>query len=116
MGAAAEVPTTGPITLRIEYAARGTVRFSLNPDAAEPTWYEGIADLADASILTSMDDAVSQLMKSGFAVVESVVPSAADAKLEIAMEKTETGAELVASGTVSYLPSEWESFRQGVAG
>lgn len=109
-----EALTSGTLVLRIEFASPRGVMLTLDQGSGPRTWYSGMAPTVTLSPRDSVDDSVRRIVQSGVAAVRSIVPSAQPPELQVQLDQTDQGTEVVCSGNIQFLRSEWEGYKQKV--
>jgi hypothetical protein len=103
--------TTGELVVRIEVEVDPMIVFTLDPHGAGRVWNSGFARAAITGA-DSLNDTVQQLTSCGVECVRKAVPSLQLAGLQVTLDGTGETAEVVASGNVQFLKSEWDAVKQ----
>ena len=108
-----ESPVSGQMVLRVEFAAQGTVKNTLDEGSSGRLWYMGATTLLTTTHDT-LDEAMQSLTNAGIDVVRRTVPSLRFGGLQVQPDASGDTTELVVSGDVTYLRSEWDGYKQNV--
>lgn len=107
-----ESPTAGRLVLRIELDEPRGVTFTLDEGEGARVWVSGLMSSQPVAAVNSADDAVRELTKLGLAHVRKTVPSLEQPNLQVRIDPTPpSGPELVCSGPILYLKSEWANYK-----
>ena len=109
-----ESPVSGQMVLRVEFAAQGTVKNTLDEGSSGRLWYMGATTLLTTTHDT-LDEAMQSLTNAGIDVVRRTVPSLRFGGLQVQPDASGDTTELVVSGDVTYLRSEWDGYKQKLA-
>lgn len=109
-----EEPLEGAIEVVVEAAPQGILRYTLDPEGPDRVWSESLLAHDDTVIgsVTSPEQVADLLVRGSIACIARDIPSLTVGGLTMRPELgPHRNAQIVAAGSASFKPSEWESVR-----